>query len=123
MTISTFIIADSSIHGKGLFANKNLKKGERIGLGIKFIFGIWPMITPYLGSWINHCNKESNKHNTRLEWDDSLEAYEAEGEGWYLITTKDVKKGDELLMDYADTPFYIEGPQDHYKGAREASLK
>ena len=109
---SKYVIADSSIHGKGVFANKNLSHGERIGLGINFVFGIWPVITPYLGGLVNHC--PSHKSNIELEWDESLEAYEGEGEGWYLVVKKDVKKGEELLLDYAKTPFYIEGPQDHY---------
>ena len=107
---SKFVIADSSIHGKGVFANKDLYKGERIGLGINFIFGLFPLITNYLGSWINHCDKS----NVELEWDDSLDAYIKEGEGWYLIANKNIKQGTELLLNYNNTPFYIEGAQDYY---------
>ena len=33
-------IKDSSIHGKGVFAAEDLKKGDRVGLGIQFIFGL-----------------------------------------------------------------------------------
>jgi len=113
---TNYIIADSSIHGKGVFAKKKLRKGERIGLGINFIFGLWPIITDYLGGWINHCDtKEGNNgSNVELKWDESLEAYVNEGDGWYIIAKRDIKKGEELFLDYSKTPFYIEGPQDHY---------
>ena len=107
-----YVIKDSSIHGKGVFAQRNFKKGEKIGLGISFIFGLWPLITDYLGAWINHCGPTGS--NVELEWDDSIQAYEEEGEGWYVSAKKDINKGEELYLDYSDTPWYIEGPQDHY---------
>ena len=105
-------IKDSSIHGKGVFAAEDLKKGDRVGLGIQFIFGLFPSITGYLGCWVNHCS--SAKSNLILVWDESDEAYYDEGVGWYFEVKNNVLEGTELLLDYADTPFYIEGPQDYY---------
>jgi hypothetical protein len=105
-------IKESSIHGKGVFATKDLNKGDKIGLAIAFVFGIWPFITNYLGSWVNHCG--CDKSNLELLWDESDESYNNEGMGWYLVANKDIKKGSELLINYANTPFYIEGPQDYY---------
>lgn len=101
-----FEIKESSIHGKGVFSTKPIKKGERIGLAIHFIFRLLPMITDDLGVWINHCPSTNPKSNAILEWDDD--------DGWYLVASKNIKKNEEIFMDYADTPFYIEGPQDYY---------
>lgn len=105
-------IKNSSIHGKGVFASKSINKGEKVGLAISFIFGIWPHITNYLGSWVNHCGCE--KSNLELFWDESDDAYNGDGIGWYFIAKKNITKGSELLIDYSNTPFYIEGPQDYY---------
>ena len=109
---SNFEIKESSIHGKGVFASKNIKKGDKIGLAISFILGIWPHITSNLGSWVNHCGCE--KSNLELFWDETDEAYNNEGIGWYFVANKDIKQGTELLINYVNTPFYIEGPQDYY---------
>ena len=120
---SKYEIKDSRIHGKGVFAAKNLKKGERIGLAISFVLGIWPSITSYLGSWVNHCDRD--KSNIVLVWEESDMYDESncydnsnhnceEGIGWFFEAKKDISRGDELLLDYSETPFYIEGPQDHY---------
>ena len=117
-----YIVKDSKIHGKGVFANKAVNKNEIIGLGIRFHWGIMPIITPNLGSLINHCGKP----NTKLVWhySDSTKlkrflkkkkSTEEPQMGWYLVTAKPVKKGDEFVLDYADTPFYIQGPLAHYK--------
>ena len=105
-------IRQSSIHGNGVFATKDLKENERYGLAIHFYFGVWPIITSYVGAWINHCGPD--KVNTLLVWDDSDEAYDKGRIGWYFQTSKAVKKGEELLMDYSNTPFYIQGPLDYY---------
>ena len=105
-------IKASSIHGNGVFASKDIKKGDKIGLAISFIWGIWPYITDYLGSLVNHCG--CDKSNLDLVWDESDEAYNHEGTGWYFVANKDIKKETELLINYSNTPFYIEGPQDYY---------
>lgn len=109
-----FEIKDSSIHGKGVFSTKSLKQGERIGLAIRFVFRLFPVITDDLGVWINHCPVSNKKMNAILEWDDSDKAYSESGVGWYLVASKRIKENEEIFMDYADTPFYIEGPQDYY---------
>lgn len=105
-------IRDSSIHGKGVFANRNIKEGETIGLGIAFILGIWPYITDNLGSMVNHCGCE--KSNLVLKWDESDKAYNGEGIGWYLVAKKDIDDGAEMFLNYSNTPFYIAGPKDYY---------
>jgi SET domain-containing protein len=110
--MTKFVIKDSKIHGKGVFAKKNLKKDEIIGIGIRFVLGFIPYITDDFGSLINHCERS----NTKLVWyyaDDK--GKETPEMGWYIVASKPVKKGEELLLNYSNTPFYIQGPLSHYK--------
>jgi SET domain-containing protein len=113
--MTKFVIKDSKIHGKGVFAKKNLKKNEIIGLGIRFVLGFIPYITDDFGSLINHCEQS----NTKLIWfyanDEELKGMKNPETGWYIMASKPVKNGEELLLNYSNTPFYIQGPLSHYK--------
>ncbi len=112
--MKNFEIKDSSIHGKGVFSSKHIRKGEKIGLAIHFMFRLFPVITDDLGVWINHCSSSNKKTNSILVWDDSSEAHNTNKVGWYLVASRNIRENEEIFMDYAETPFYIEGPQDYY---------
>ena len=87
---SKLIIKESSIHGKGLFTNKGLKKKDTI------IVDVWPygdkkkffhnMIHEV--KYLNHCNKKSNSDIDLIN------------DKYVLTANKDIKSGDEILIDY-----------------------
>lgn len=119
MSQKKYRIKKSKIHGKGVFAKKSLKEDDIVGLGIRFNWGFFPVITPEFGSWINH----SYRPNTKLVWfysedtggDRNDKKSMVEEMGWYVVATKNIEKEAEILLDYANTPFYIQGPLAHYK--------
>jgi hypothetical protein len=97
-----YLIGDSSIHGKGVLASHNLKEDEIVGLGIAFEYYFFPYVTPELGAFINH----SYNPSAYLFWD--------EDQGWFVKTIKPLNKGEEITVNYENTPWYIEGPLPHY---------
>jgi len=84
-------IGDSRISGKGLLARSDIPKGTKIGV---VVTNNAERIT-YMGSRINH---QSNC-NARL--------VENEAKGCDLIAIKDIPQGEEITVDYKDTPWYI----------------
>ena len=86
-----YYIKSSDIHGKGSFAKNDIKKGSKeIGLTNK---GQKNNIYFYsdLGMYTNH-NKNSN-----------LEIV-VEGDKFYFVAVKDIKKDEELFLDYDYNP-------------------
>ena len=97
----SWVIQKSPIHGKGVFANINLKKHQKIASGIEFIFGVFPYITDF-GSMINH------------SWEPSAELVYSDGV-YNVYTLKELPKGEEITIHYRNTPWYIHGPEEWYK--------
>jgi len=95
-------IDKSPIEGKGVFMERDTNKNSEIDVGIDFDFlGLLPHVTPDFGSWINH----SYNPNTYLKWKNNK---------WYVIASKNIKKGEEITLNYEKTPWYIKGPEPHY---------
>lgn len=104
-----FYLAESRIHGKGIFSSHALQPGESIGEAICFDwFGLWPYITKDLGVWINH----SYTANARLEWMPGQ--HPLQSGAWHIAALGPLPANTELTLDYRETPFYIEGPLAHY---------
>lgn len=101
--MKNYYIDDSKIHGKGVFINKDLYKGSKIGKVIDYHYLIIPSVTNFLGKWINH----SDNPNCKIYYDNEKKIYN-------LYLTKDLKKNTELLMDYNDTPLYILKPEEDF---------
>ena len=89
-------IKKSKINGLGVFATEDIKKENNFGVShikdLKVEDGYWR--TP-LGGFINHstnpnCEKSENRFT----------------KNFYLIATKDIKKGEELTVYY--TLYHIE---------------
>jgi hypothetical protein len=93
---------DSLIHGKGVFATQYIPQGDIIEIGIDYYYGFFPYVTPYFGSWINHCFNA----NTRLVYINDK---------YYVVADKNIRNGTELTINYNQTPWYIMGASPKYK--------
>lgn len=94
-----FYISDSKIHGKGVFAAKDYTKDEFIEVGVT---GILPYITQGFGNMVNH----SYTPNAYLNYKDG---------NHNISALTGIKKGDEITINYKNTPWYINGPESYYK--------
>ena len=74
----------SNIHGVGVLASRDIKKGEIIGDVL-----IDGKYRTTLGRWVNHCKDKNTKFH---HVDDKLIA----------IAEKDIAKDQEILVDYRD---------------------
>jgi hypothetical protein len=104
-----YYVNKSNLGGKGVFALKDLKKGETIGLLHKIIKLGSDYEFTELGRMHNH-KDNPNCHNEKI--DDKR----------YLVATKNIKKGEELTTDYRLQPD-LEQPQDWFKGLNEQEEK
>tara|TARA_B110000503_G_C7152249_1_gene415718 strand:- start:606 stop:914 length:309 start_codon:yes stop_codon:yes gene_type:complete len=98
-----FIISDSPIHGKGVFATRDIKPFEPIGI-VMVYNGNTFKITKHLGVYINH--KSYPFDNSFLE---------RVGDKAYLVSNNYIRKGNEILSDYDELPLYLKGSKPHYK--------
>ena len=80
--------AESTIHGQGVFAARNIKKGDAIGIAIGLENKT--KYRSYLGRFTNH----SSLKNTIFEELDSGEVV--------ATCVKDIAVGEEILVDYRD---------------------
>jgi hypothetical protein len=92
-----FAIKPSSIQGVGLYAEQEYNSDIKLFKAIEENKKI-----THLGSKINHCNKP----NTYLK---------KEEDGWYVYSRKKINFGEELLIDYNDTPNFIKKPNPEWK--------
>lgn len=77
-------VAKSSIHGKGVFSSKNMKSGDNIGVAV---LDINPLKRTEVGKMINHSDSASS-------------VLRENGDAFSLFASKDIKKGDEITVDY-----------------------
>ena len=91
-------IKQSSINGLGLFADQDIKQGTNLGM-TQLKIGDTIFRTP-LGGFINHAN-EANcvKAELRMTSED-LQGHRYDYKKWNLITSQDIKKGEELTVQY-----------------------
>jgi len=101
--MKNYYIDNSKIHGKGVFINRDLYEGSKIGKVIDYHYLIFPYVTNFLGKWINH----SDKPNCKIFYDNEKKIYN-------LYTIQDLKRDSELLMDYNQTPWYILKPEENF---------
>jgi SET domain-containing protein len=102
-----YIVKKSDIEGVGVFANKFIKKDERIGLAFehkKTSAGtVNANITPEFGSLINHCVINDN---TYLQEDNNK---------FYIHAKKNIPKGTELTSNYNNAPDTVDKNVKHFK--------
>jgi len=99
-------IKQSGINGLGLFAKEGIVKGTDLGMG-HLELGKLIIRTP-LGGFVNH-SKTPNCIKVRLlltrqEWNHLSDLpntkYDLDFKKWDLVTTKDIKEGEELTVSY-----------------------
>ena len=83
-TSSIYHKSDSKIHGVGVFASKNIEKGEIIGDVSKD-----GKYRTTLGRWVNH----SKKNNTKFY-------YRKDGVNMVAVANKDILKNEEIVVNY-----------------------
>tara|TARA_R100001086_G_C11714355_1_gene225076 strand:- start:43 stop:369 length:327 start_codon:yes stop_codon:yes gene_type:complete len=96
--IESLTVKKSSIEGLGLFAEQDIKQGSNLGMSHVSI-GSGIIRTP-MGGFINHAN-EPNTIKVELKinnTDDPL--LKVATKKWNLVTTKDIKKGEEVTVRY-----------------------
>jgi len=97
-------IVESRIHGKGVFSDKDLDKGEKVA---RLVNEMDIMVQTLqlddkdprteVGKYVNHHTRPNSKfvRDPNSLW-------------WYLVTVKDIKKDRELTIDYTDTPWFVD---------------
>jgi len=91
-------IKPSKINGIGLFANQKIMQGTNFGMSHLKI-GDTIFRTP-LGGFINHAN-EANCVKAELRMtDEDTKGHKYDYKKWNLITSKDIKEGEELTVRY-----------------------
>lgn len=92
-------VAKSAIHGNGVFAARSFLAGEKIDTGIEFFLFLLPIITAF-GRKINH------------QWTPSAQLrYNSQDHTYDVHAKNDIEHGEEITLDYRDTPFFIDGPK------------
>ena len=91
-------IKASKVNGLGLFAKEGMAQGTNLGMShIKI--GDTIFRTP-LGGFINHAN-EANCVKAELRMtDEDMKGHQYDYKKWNLITSRDIKAGDELTVRY-----------------------
>lgn len=98
----SWVIGPSKIHGQGVLAKRALAPGTLVGVGIGYRLGVFPTITSDFGAWINHSFKPSCK------------LLLMNGNHW-VVANSAIEPGDEITVDYRSTPWYVKGPEPHYR--------
>lgn len=96
-------IGPSKIQGRGVISNRDFKPGEEIDIAISYEKGS-PKITSYFGSLINH----SWNPNSYLKYNKFFNSY-------FVHATYEIHSGEEITLDYRNTPWFIAPPDPNWK--------
>ena len=91
-------IKQSGINGLGLFAKEGMAQGTNLGM-CHLKIGDTIFRTP-LGGFINHANTANCVKVELRMIDEDLHKHKYDYKKWNLITTQDVKEGEELTVRY-----------------------
>ena len=91
-------IKPSGVHGLGLFADQKIMHGTNLGMSHLKI-GDTIFRTP-LGGFINHSNTPNCLKVELRMTDEDTQGHKYDYKKWNLITSQDVKEGDELTVRY-----------------------
>jgi len=91
-------IKQSGIEGLGLFAKEGMAQGTNLGM-CHLKIGDTIFRTP-LGGFINHANTANCVKAEMRMTDEDKKGHKYDYKKWNLITSQDVKEGDELTVRY-----------------------
>ena len=91
-------IKPSKINGIGLFANQKIMQGTNFGMSHLKI-GDTIFRTP-LGGFINHANEPNCVKAELRMTDEDTQGHKYDYKKWNLVTTKNIKEGEELTTRY-----------------------
>ena len=91
-------IKSSSIEGQGLFAKENI--GARTALGVTHIKVGSQIIRTPLGGFINHSDDANCVKSSTFITNNSDVKIKQDYKQWNLFTTKEIKAGEELTLEY-----------------------
>ena len=91
-------IKQSEINGLGLFANQKIMQGTNLGMSHLKI-GDTIFRTP-LGGFINHSNTPNCLKVELRMVDEDIKGHSYNYKKWNLITSQDIKAGEELTVRY-----------------------
>ena len=86
-------IKASGVHGLGLFADQKIMQGTNLGMSHIKLDG--QIIRTLLGGFINHSN---TPNCTKVEL--HANGNEPYRKKWNLVTTQDIKEGEEITLRY-----------------------
>ena len=97
-----FYIGESSIEGMGVFAAYDIPSNRKIGIGFYERLSSngkkYGIVDQNFGAYINHC-KNSNTYLKK------------ELDVWWVMSARNIFKGEEVTANYWKTPEYIEKPK------------
>ena len=91
-------IKKSKVNGLGLFALENIVLGTNMGMSHLKI-GEVIFRTP-LGGFINHANEPNCVKAELRMTDEDTQGHKYDYKKWNLVTTKNIKEGEELTTRY-----------------------
>ena len=94
----SLIIKTSKVNGLGLFADQEIKLGTNLGMSHLKI-GDTIFRTP-LGGFINHANEPNCVKAELRMTNEDLQGHQYSYKKWNLITSQDIKKGEEITLRY-----------------------
>ena len=107
-----FTIGESRIQGLGLFTKRQRAKGEKLFIAIQPDETVTPV-----GSKINHCPKkdaDGNNMNALVSVIPNTYLSETPDKttgAWWIIAARNLNVGEELTVDYTNTPDFIKKPE------------
>lgn len=85
-------VSQSKIHGNGVFASEDVKEHEDMGVCIPLVEE-GPDYIMYQRNTFGLLVNESKDPNARIV---------KVGDDWHFVSTKPIKKDDEIVVDYKD---------------------
>ena len=91
-------IKQSKVNGLGLFAKEGMAQGTNLGM-CHLKIGDTIFRTP-LGGFINHANEPNCVKAELRMTNEDIKGHQYHYKKWNLITSQDIKEGDELTVRY-----------------------